>query len=104
MKNKNYLGRNLKKIMLEKNLTQKEVADKIGIEQTVISRWARGAAVPTIASIKKLSSVFGVPLNYFLENYEDEEDRYKKLLQLEEENSRMIKEILQEIREIKKQK
>ncbi len=101
MKNQNFLGEQLKKIMFEKKLTQKEVADKIGVEQTVISRWARGAAEPTLASVKKLAEVFGVGLNYFLENYENKKVEKTKILNPEEENLKLTKELLNELKEIK---
>ena len=42
----------------EKGLTQKEIADKIGTKQSVISRLEKGKANPTVAFLKKLAEAF----------------------------------------------
>ncbi len=69
-KEKNFFGGQLRKIMFEKHITQKELADKMGIVQQMVSFWVTGRNVPTLASLKKLSSFFDVPVNYFMEeNY-----------------------------------
>lgn len=62
-----FFGEQLKKIMSEKNLTQKDLADKLGFVHQRISFWATGRTVPTIASIKKVASALNVPVNYFIE-------------------------------------
>jgi ribosome-binding protein aMBF1 (putative translation factor) len=42
----------------EKGLTQKEIAQKIGTKQSVISRLEKGRANPTLAFLKKLACAF----------------------------------------------
>lgn len=39
----------------EKGLTQKEIAEKIGTKQSVISRLEKGQANPTVSFLKKLA-------------------------------------------------
>ncbi len=42
----------------EKGLTQKEIAEKIGTKQSVISRLEKGGANPTVAFLKRLAEAF----------------------------------------------
>ena len=42
----------------EKGLTQKEIAEKIGTKQSVISRLEKGGANPTVAFLKRLAAAF----------------------------------------------
>ena len=42
----------------EQGLTQKEIAEKIGTKQSVISRLEKGGANPTVAFLKKLAKAF----------------------------------------------
>lgn len=42
----------------EKGLTQKEIAEKVGTKQSVISRLEKGKANPTVSFLKKLAGAF----------------------------------------------
>ena len=53
--------------MSEKNITQRQLADKLGFVHQRISLWATGRTTPTLKSIKKISDVLNVPLSYFTE-------------------------------------
>jgi len=43
---------------MKKGLTQKEVAQKIGTKQSVISRLERGRGNPTLSFLKKMADAF----------------------------------------------
>ena len=61
-------GKKLKKLMLEKNVTQIELAEKLGIKKRQqISKWATGASIPRPETIKKIADALGVPVAYFLD-------------------------------------
>lgn len=49
-------------ILKRKGMTQRELADKIGCNETQITRWTRGFPNFTIASLAKLSEALGEPL------------------------------------------
>jgi transcriptional regulator with XRE-family HTH domain len=65
---KNFFVEQLKKIMYEKELNQQEVAELIGSNQRVISRWLTGNRNPSLSSIKKIASALDLPINFFIEN------------------------------------
>ena len=48
---------NLKKIITEKNLTQREVAERSGIEEHSMSNYVRGKFVPNIVVALNLANV-----------------------------------------------
>ncbi len=58
----------LKKIRFQHGMTQKEVAAGIQCTPAVYSRYERGEREPSIETLLKLSSFFGVTVDYLLGN------------------------------------
>jgi len=54
------IGNIIKKARLNQNLTQKELANLIGIDPQNISRWEQGACVPSATSMIKLAETLGI--------------------------------------------
>ncbi len=105
-KGNNFFSEQLRKVMFEKNLNQQEVADNIGVAQSVVSNWLKGERNPSLSSIKNLSKFFDVSMGYFIGNIKDEdtfvfEDKDTKIIKLLEENIKIGKEILKEIKTLK---
>lgn len=59
-------GVKFKKIRLEKGMTQQDVADKLGIKRSAISKWESGNIFPNHKQLDKISEIFNVPVSYFL--------------------------------------
>lgn len=53
---------NLKTLRSEAELTQGELADRIGVSQKTLSSWETGRTDPTIADVIKLCKVFDCPI------------------------------------------
>lgn len=51
----------------EQKLTQKEVADKLGISPKTVSKWERGQGFPDVCFLAELSELFGVDVKKLLE-------------------------------------
>ena len=49
-------------LRLEKGMTQKELADKLGTKQTAISRLEKEGSNPSIAFLSKVANAFGKEL------------------------------------------
>ena len=47
----------------EKGMTQKDLADQLGITDRAVSKWERDVAFPDTATIPKLASIFGVSVD-----------------------------------------
>lgn len=50
----------LKSARVNKNLTQAQAAEKIGITKDTLSNYERGKSYPDVPIIKKIESVYGV--------------------------------------------
>lgn len=59
----------LKEIRLSLNLSQKDVADYLGTNANVYSRYETGERLPSIEILMKLSKFFGKSIDYIVENY-----------------------------------
>ncbi|MBQ3835229.1 MAG: helix-turn-helix transcriptional regulator [Elusimicrobia bacterium] len=78
----------LKKYMIEKGISQQDLAKKIGVIQQQISFWITGRHAPTLASIKKIADALRIPYENFLEapkNSSDLDEKDIKILKLEKE-------------------
>ncbi|OGY21943.1 MAG: hypothetical protein A2126_01010 [Candidatus Woykebacteria bacterium GWB1_45_5] len=56
------LVKSLIEIRVKKNLSQEELAEKVGMKQPVISRIESMHSLPSVATLKKISKALGEPL------------------------------------------
>ena len=57
--NENF-SKNLRKMRLEKKLTQEQVAEKLGVSAQSVSRWETGATFPDVMMLPEISRLYGV--------------------------------------------
>lgn len=62
---------NLKELRTEKNLTQQEVADKIGTSRQVYANWENEINQPDLKMLISLSEFFGVSADFLLGRTDD---------------------------------
>ena len=60
------MGEKLKSLRLEKNLTQKQIADRIGLAVSAVSSYESGSRYPSYDVLVKLSRIFHVSTDYLL--------------------------------------
>ena len=60
------MGEKLKALRLEKNLTQKQVADRIGLAISAISSYESGIRYPSYDALIKLARIFHVSTDYLI--------------------------------------
>ena len=60
-------NKNLKYYRLKKNMSMKELADKIGVTQMAISHYEKGDRKPNMEIIRSLASALGVKVSDFLD-------------------------------------
>lgn len=56
-----------KKDLLITNLTQTELAKKIGVTQPLVSKWFSGKVIPRPETFKKISEATNTPVNELIE-------------------------------------
>ena len=104
----NSLGEKIKKLRIENNLTQEELADKLYVSNKTISSWECDRTIPDINMLFKLSSIFHCNLYSLLDqNYYNnvpleieiklkvDDNEYKRLLNLLKDKSNNIKDVME---------
>lgn len=56
----------------QKGLTQSNLAEALNVSRQAISRWEVGTAVPSTDNLKVLSTLYGVPIDYLLNDNTDD--------------------------------
>ena len=62
-----YQPEKLKARRKELKMTQKEIADRLGISYQAYSAWERGVKEPSKEKVKRLEQILRVPKGYFTE-------------------------------------
>lgn len=61
------IGAFLKELRKEKNITQEELADKMGVSRRTVSRWETGSNMPDMDILIDISDFYGVDLREILD-------------------------------------
>ena len=61
------IGKLLQQLRKEKDLTQRQVGDALGVSAQAISKWERGLGCPDISVLPRLSRIYGVSIGQLLE-------------------------------------
>ncbi len=59
----------LKELRLKNKLSQKNLAEKIGVAQSSINYWEKGERIPSAKAVQKIADYFNIPVDYLL--YDD---------------------------------
>lgn len=60
------IGKKIVSLRKQNNMTQMELADKMGISFQAVSNWERGNSMPDISKLPELAEIFGVSLDELL--------------------------------------
>ena len=66
------LPEKLTSLRKQKGLTQQHLAETLNVSRQAISRWEVGTAVPSTDNLKVLSNLYGVPVDYLLNDNTDD--------------------------------
>ncbi len=67
------IARNIAALRQASRMTQLELAEKLNYSDKAISKWERGESIPDVLVLKTIADLFGVSLDYLLE--EDHEHK-----------------------------
>lgn len=71
------IGKFIMELRKKKNMTQKDLADKLGITDRAISKWENGRGLPDHSLILELASILGVSVNELLTGTYLDNNEYK---------------------------
>ena len=57
---------NIRRIRLEKNMTQKQLAEKLNMSDKSVSKWERGICLPDVSVYLELCKILDISINEFL--------------------------------------
>ena len=73
------IGRFLKELRKEKNITQEQLAEKIKVSGRTVSRWETGSNMPDLDVLILISEFYGVELREILDGERKDEQMNKEL-------------------------
>lgn len=79
----------LASLLRESNMAQSELANMLGVSKSTVNKWIMRRSVPRMGLIEKMSSIFGVPKSFFLE----ESTGDKRTYYFDPETARLAQEI-----------
>lgn len=56
---------NLKTIRMTRGMSQKQLADMLGVNRTTVTRWETSGRFPRADKLRKISEIFGCPIDFF---------------------------------------
>ncbi|MBQ9083383.1 MAG: helix-turn-helix transcriptional regulator [Clostridia bacterium] len=64
---KRIVAGNISLLRQEKKMTQSDLAAQLNYSDKAVSKWERGESLPDVAVLKKIADLFGVTLDYLVE-------------------------------------
>lgn len=65
------LGEKIKRLRTQENMTQEELAQRLGVARATVASWEINRREPDYATLRKIASIFGVTIDYLL-NHENQ--------------------------------
>ena len=57
------IGKNIRKLRLEKKLTQNEIAKQLGVTCQAVSKWENNVSAPDISLLPEIAELLGVSID-----------------------------------------
>ena len=96
--NQTAIGNYIAKKRREKNLTQEQLAEKIGVSNKTVSKWENGKCMPEYSIIEQLCSELSVTLSELMGGKDAADDSVRVC------NDEQILDLLRRIQELERQK
>lgn len=86
--NQEKIGKFIANLRKEKNMTQQELAKKLGVTDRAISKWENGRGLPDYSLLQNLCDALSVSINELFSGEKISKENYKK--KAEENMSKLI--------------
>ena len=97
MNNEGFAKR-IKELRIDNKITQGELADKLGITPTGVSYWESGKSIPNYDTLKKLSLLFNVSIDYLTGNEKEKTNEsdilFRKIGKVSDKKKALLMDIL----------
>ena len=75
------IGKFISELRKSKNMTQQQLAEKIGVSFKTVSKWETGRGMPELSTLKPLSDELGITINELLNGEKIKEEEYLNKLE-----------------------
>lgn len=72
------IGKLIAECRKDKNMTQVELADRLGVTDKSVSKWENGKCLPDVSLYKDLCDILGITLNEFFAGEKIKDEEFKK--------------------------
>jgi transcriptional regulator with XRE-family HTH domain len=79
---KRIIANNITELRKAVPLTQAELAEKLNYSDKAVSKWERGESIPDVIVLKQIAELFGVTVDYLLEDVHPLKSTVVNLVQL----------------------
>lgn len=76
--NQDKSGKFIAKLRKEKNMTQEQLAEKMGVSINAVSKWERGLSFPDVSLLKKICQELGISIEELINGEEDKSEEAKE--------------------------
>ena len=76
--NQEKIGKFIANLRKEQNLTQEQLAEKLGVSNKSVSRWENGKCLPDVSLYKDLCHILGITLNELFAGEKIKEEKFKE--------------------------
>ncbi len=70
---KQIIAKNISNLRIDGKMTQLELAEKLNYSDKAVSKWERGESIPDVITLKIIADIFGVTVDYLLEEHDSDE-------------------------------
>ena len=75
------IGKFISELRKSKNMTQQQLAEKIGVSSKTVSKWETGRGMPELSTLKPLSDELGITINELLNGEKIKKEEYLNKLE-----------------------
>jgi len=68
--NRKAMGKNIRKRLIDAEMTQHELAEKVGLTDVTVSRYLNGQRQPTAYALYRISKALRVSMEYLMQGVE----------------------------------
>ena len=72
------IGAFLAELRRQRNLTQEQLGEKLGVTNKTVSRWETGSYLPPVEMLQRLSELYGITINEILSAERLDEQAYRE--------------------------
>jgi transcriptional regulator with XRE-family HTH domain len=84
------IANNLTELRRKHSITQAELAERLNYSDKAVSKWERGESIPDVTVLKAISDIFGVTVDYLLEEEHEDPKHEKKEVNKRQKRNRSL--------------